>query len=92
MSELRAEVEVINKLGLHARAAGLLVKRAQEFKDAELYLSKDGYEINGKSIMGVLTLAAAKGEKVLIRTSGTQAKELLDAMCELFAARFNEPE
>lgn len=92
MSELSEQVEVINKLGLHARAAGLLVKKAQEFKNAELYLSKDGYEVNGKSIMGVLTLAAAKGESVTIRTIGEEAQDLLDAVRELFSAKFHEPE
>ena len=92
MSDLTVEVEVVNKLGLHARAAGLLVKTAQKFTRAELHISKDGYEVNGKSIMGVLTLAAAKGERVTLRTSGEEAQALLDAIVQLFADKFHEGE
>ncbi|MEW6775317.1 MAG: HPr family phosphocarrier protein [Bdellovibrionota bacterium] len=92
MNEHAATISVVNKLGLHARPAGQLVKLAQSFPKTELRIAKDGEEINGKSIMGVLTLAAARGEQLQVRAWGDGAKELVEKIQALFENRFGEPE
>lgn len=66
------------------------MKLAQAYKDVELRLAKNGEEVNGKSIMGVLTLAAAKGESLKVRLWGERAPELLEKLQELFASGFGE--
>ena len=78
-----------NELGLHARAATKLVQLASKFP-CEITLTKDGHEVNGKSIMGVLMLAAAKGTVVTVKTDGKQAKECAEAIAQLFEKGFNE--
>ena len=87
--ECRAILEIQNRLGLHARAAVLLVETAARF-DAEVSVSKDGQAVNGKSIMGVMTLAATQGSTIEVVTQGPQAAEALDAIRVLVAAKFNE--
>ena len=91
MAEERAEksCQVRNKMGLHARPAALIVQTANRFP-CEVLLVKDGQEVNGKSIMGVLMLAAAKGSSITVRTEGEQATACADAIAELFAKGFNE--
>ena len=85
------EVEVVikNKAGLHTRPAANLVKTAAKFK-SDFFIYKDGYEINGKSIIGVMTLAAEQGAKLLLRFNGEDEQEAAKAVCELFEKGFNE--
>ena len=89
-AECRASLEIQNRLGLHARAAVLLVQTATKF-DAEVMISKDGQTVSGRSIMGVMTLAATQGSTIEVITSGPQAAEALEAIRTLVAAKFNEP-
>ena len=83
------EVTVVNQLGLHARPAVLLVKTASQFA-CEVKLCKDDMEVNAKSIMGVLILAAEKGSKVRIVASGADEQQALDALAKLFSEGFGE--
>jgi len=85
------EVAVVNKLGLHARAASKLVNCASCFA-AEVWLSRGEREINGKSIMGVLTLAAGKGTTLVIRADGADEAQAVDAIQHLIEDRFGEDE
>jgi len=87
----QATLEIVNKLGLHARAAVLLVQSATRF-EAEVMISKDGQSVNGRSIMGIMMLAAEQGSSIDVETKGPQAREALDAIRELVANRFNEGE
>ena len=83
------EFDILNRLGLHARAAAQLVRLANEF-DSEIRVAKDGMEVNGKSIMGVLMLAAPKDTKILVRANGADAEEAVAAIGELIAGKFGE--
>lgn len=83
------ELAVINRLGLHARAAAKLVHAAGGFS-SQIYLAMDGEEVDAKSILGILLLAAAQGSDVTLRCEGTDEQEALDAIAELFAQRFGE--
>jgi len=88
---LRREVEIINKLGLHARAAAKLTQIASRYQ-CEVWVSRDGRRVNAKSIMGVMMLAAAKGAKVTIETGGEDEDEAMSALVELIAGKFGESE
>jgi phosphocarrier protein len=90
-SEHRATLEIKNRLGLHARAAVLLVQTANQF-EAEVTVSKDGQNVNGRSIMGIMTLAAEQGSTIDVTTTGPQAEEALEAIRGLVDARFHEAE
>jgi len=83
------EVEIKNSLGIHARPASLVVKTAGEFT-SDVKLSKDGMEVNAKSIMGVLMLACEQGSKVLIKAEGPDEKEAVEAIVELIERKFDE--
>jgi phosphocarrier protein HPr len=83
------EFDILNRLGLHARAAAQLVRLANGFA-SEIHVVKDGMEVNGKSIMGVLMLAAPKDTKILIRAIGPDAEEAVAAIGELIARKFGE--
>lgn len=83
------EFDILNRLGLHARAAARLVRLANGFA-SEIHLEKDGMEVNGKSIMGVLMLAAPKDTKILVRAVGLDAEEALAAIGDLIARKFEE--
>lgn len=83
------EFDILNRLGLHARAAAQLVRLANGFV-SEIRVAKDGMEVNGKSIMGVLMLAAPKDTKILIRAVGADAEEAVAAIGELIAGKFGE--
>jgi len=83
------EVTIINKLGLHARPAAQLVKTASRFS-AEIYFKKGNLEVNGKSIMGVMMLAAEKGSKIMITANGDDEVQALEALVEVFQAKFDE--
>lgn len=85
------EVEIINKLGLHARASAKLTQTAGQFQ-SEVWLSRNGRRVNAKSIMGVMMLAAAKGSSVVIETEGSDADDALQAVVALIADRFGEGE
>jgi phosphocarrier protein len=78
-----------NRLGLHARAAALLVKTANRFA-SEITLEKDGVEVNGKSIMGILMLAASKGTKVTLKVEGKDSTQAIDALGKLIENKFGE--
>ena len=80
-----------NKLGLHARAAALLVQTVSRYK-SDVYLEKDGHRVNGKSIMGVMMLAAAKGSTVKIEASGEDSVALLIEVEQLVDNCFGEAE
>jgi len=80
---------VRNKMGLHARPAAQIVQAANKFP-CEVSLVKDGQTVNGKSIMGVLMLAAAKGTTILVRADGEEAQACVDAIADLFDRGFNE--
>ena len=85
----RAEVEIINKLGLHARASAKLTQVASAFK-CELWLSRSGRRVNAKSIMGVMMLAAGKGSSIVIEAEGEDAEAALAALQQLIADKFDE--
>jgi phosphocarrier protein len=87
----QAEVEIVNKLGLHARASAKLTQMASTFT-SEIWLSRNGRRVNAKSIMGVMMLAAGKGSRVGIETAGSDEDEALDALTALIADRFGEDE
>ncbi len=83
------EFDILNRLGLHARAAAQLVRLANGFA-SEIRIAKDGMEVNGKSIMGVLMLAAPRDTKILVRAIGADAEEAVAAIGELIAGKFGE--
>lgn len=86
-----AEIEIINKLGLHARASAKLSQLAAQYP-CEILLSRNGRQINAKSIMGVMMLAAGIGSTVTLETMGEQADEAMQALTELINNRFGEGE
>jgi phosphocarrier protein len=86
---IEREVTVTNRAGLHTRPASMIVRQASQF-DAEFFIRKDQYEINGKSIIGVMTLAAEQGSKLTLVFDGDDEAEAADAMTELFASGFGE--
>lgn len=88
---MKKELRIENKLGLHARAAAQIVKSASAFA-SKITLIKDGLAVDGKSIMGIMMLAAAKGSSVLLETDGNDESEALDAMERLFRDKFGEKE
>lgn len=88
---LEKEIEIINKLGLHARAAAKLVKLASSF-NSEIEIQKDNQKVNAKSIMGVMMLAASRGNIITIYTQGTEAGKAMDAVESLINDKFGEPE
>ena len=83
------EFDILNRLGLHARAAAQLVRLANGFA-SEIHVVKDGMVVNGKSIMGVLMLAAPKDTKIVVRAVGDDAEEALAAIGDLIARKFGE--
>lgn len=86
-----AEVTIVNKRGLHARASAAFVKCVEQF-DAEVTVTKDGQSVNGSSIMGLMMLAAAPGSTVLVETDGPDAEPALEALITLIEKGFNEGE
>ena len=87
----RAEVEIVNKLGLHARASAKLTQLAGSYK-CEVWLSRNDRRVNAKSIMGVMMLAAGKGSIVVVEAEGEDAEAALAALTQLIADRFDEGE
>ena len=88
---IKKQIEIINKLGLHARAAAKFVTCANNFA-SDVYIRHEKQEVNGKSIMGVMMLAAAQGTTISIKTNGEDEKEALAALEELINNRFDENE
>ena len=86
---MEREVTISNKLGLHARASAKLVQLLQGFK-SNAFLIYRGREVNAKSIMGVMMLAAGVGNTILLRADGVDEAATLDAMADLFARKFDE--
>ena len=82
-------VQIVNKHGLHARPAAEMVKAASRFK-SDITISRDDLEVNGKSIMGVMMLAAEYGASITLRANGPDAEDALDALSALVASRFGE--
>lgn len=87
----KAEAEIVNKLGLHARASAKLTQLAGAFP-CEVWMERNGRRINAKSIMGVMMLAAGKGSTVVVDCEGERADEALAALLALIADRFGEAE
>jgi phosphocarrier protein len=88
---IERQVEITNRLGLHARAAARLVHLASQF-ESDIELEVDGEHVNGKSILGVLLLAAGQGSRLTLRAQGPDAEQAVSAIEELFRNRFGESE
>jgi phosphocarrier protein HPr len=82
-------VQIVNRNGLHARPAAEIVKAASKF-NADITITRDDLEVNGKSIMGVMMLAAEFGSTVMLRATGPDAEKAIDALSKLIADRFGE--
>ena len=87
--KIEKDVPVINRLGLHARPAAMFVRIATRYR-AEIWVSKEGEEVNGKSIMGLMMLAAGQGSKLRIRCEGPDAGKAIEELEQLINAKFNE--
>jgi phosphocarrier protein HPr len=81
--------EITNRLGIHARVAAKLVETAGRFQ-SEVFLEKDGIEVNGKSILGILTLFCPQGSLLTIRTEGADAAEAMEAFARMIVDKFGE--
>jgi phosphocarrier protein HPr len=88
---IKREIRVVNKLGLHARASAKLTQAASGFR-SEVWISRNGRRVNGKSIMGVMMLAAGLGSTVELETHGEDEQDAMAAIEALFAQRFGEAE
>lgn len=86
---IEKEVTIINKAGMHTRPASTIVKIAAKYK-ADFYLSKDDFEVNGKSIIGVMTLAAEQGSTLILKFDGPDEEQLAKDMIEFFERGFDE--
>ena len=86
---IKQEMKIINELGIHARPAGMLANTASRFA-CDIKLLKDGMEVNAKSIMGIMTLAAGCGSIIEVTTKGKDEAEAMKAIEELFAQKFDE--
>ena len=85
------EVEIVNKLGLHARASAKLTQVASRFQ-SDVHIARNGRRVNAKSIMGVMMLAAAQGSRIVLETAGPDEAEAMQAVSQLIAGRFDEDE
>jgi phosphocarrier protein len=83
-------VRIVNKLGLHARPSAMFVQTANRFPDCRITVSNDSERVNGKSIMGMMTLAAAYDSELTLEIVGNQADEAADALTQLIADKFEE--
>ena len=83
------DVEIMNKLGLHARPSAKLTQLASQYK-SDVFMARNGRRINAKSIMGVMMLAAAKGSTVTLETKGEDEQEAIDALADLITSGFGE--
>jgi|SRR4051812_7701060 phosphocarrier protein HPr len=87
--KVEKDIEVVNRLGLHARPAAMFVRIASRFR-CEVWVDKEGEEVNGKSIMGLMMLAAGQGSKLHIRCEGDDASKAIKEIEDLIKAGFNE--
>ena len=87
--KIEKELTIVNRLGLHARPAAMFVRIASRHR-AEIWVAKEGEEVNGKSIMGLMMLAAGQGSKLRIRCDGPDADKAIEELEELIKAGFNE--
>jgi phosphocarrier protein HPr len=87
--KIEKELTIVNRLGLHARPAAMFVRIASRHR-AEIWVAKEGEEVNGKSIMGLMMLAAGQGSKLRIRCDGPDADKAMEELEELIKAGFNE--
>lgn len=87
--KVEKEIAIVNRLGLHARPAAMFVRIASRFR-CEIWVEKEGEQINGKSIMGLMMLAAGQGSTLLIRCEGPDADKAMEELEELINAKFNE--
>jgi phosphocarrier protein len=87
--QLIKELLVQNKMGIHARPAAMIVRITNKFK-ADVFVEKEEEQVNGKSIMGLMMLAAGKGSKVRFLATGLDAQQMLDELEQLFARKFDE--
>src|SRR6266849_1362998 len=87
--KVEKEIAIVNRLGLHARPAAMFVRIASRHR-SEIWVSKEGEEVNGKSIMGLMMLAAGQGSKLHIRCEGPDAAKAMAELEELINAKFNE--
>jgi phosphocarrier protein len=87
---LRHTVEIINSLGLHARPSALFVQTANQFPHCTITVSNGFESVDGRSIMGIMTLAAAQGTELTLEIAGEQAEETMEALCRLIANKFDE--
>lgn len=88
---IEQEIEIINKLGLHARASAKLTQLAAKYQ-SEVWMTRNKRRVNAKSIMGVMMLAAGKGAKVMLEADGPDEKECFDALAQLIQNKFGEGE
>jgi len=88
---IQQDIEIINKLGLHARASAKLTQLAAKFK-SEVWMTRNKRRVNAKSIMGVMMLAAGKGAVVNLEVEGPDERECFDALLQLIQAKFGESE
>lgn len=88
--KIEKEITVINRLGLHARPAAMFVRIASRYTTTEIWVEKEGEQINGKSIMGLMMLAAGQGSKLLIRCEGPDADKAMEEIEDLINRRFDE--
>lgn len=88
---LKQEIEIINKLGLHARASSKFTQTASAFQ-SEVWVTRNGRRVNGKSIMGLMMLAAAQGSVIELETDGADEKEAMQALIDLINDYFGEGE
>jgi phosphocarrier protein len=86
---LDQDFTIVNKLGLHARASALFVKTASRFR-SDIKMEREGIEVNGKSIMGIMMLAAAKGTRIKVTIEGEDEAEAMAALGELITNGFGE--
>ncbi len=88
---IKQEIEIINKLGLHARASTKLTQTASQFS-SEVWIERNGRRVNAKSIMGVMMLAASKGSKITLEASGEDEQAAMNALAALINDKFGEGE
>jgi len=88
-NKIGKELTVLNRLGLHARPSALFVKTCNQFK-CEVWVEKDGEQVNGKSIMGLMMLAAGQGSKLTVTCDGSDAEKALEEIANLMSRRFDE--
>jgi phosphocarrier protein len=87
---MQMTLEIVNEKGLHARASARFVETVERF-DAKAHVSRDGMEVSGDSIMGLMMLAASRGTSIEVRVEGAEADALASALRALVAGRFGEP-